>query len=337
MANMNKTTVLIVIFLVLFSLFIFNLSASTIESRTVLFDHDGGYDDFLSLIMLLAMPYIEIEGIGITPADCYLEPATSATIKILRFFKRLDIEVSKGTIHGVNPFPREWREHAYHVDALPILADYKYVLPAPVSEPGHEFLARKLRESDKKLTVLITGPVSNIASALETNPSLSTKIEEIVWMGGALLVNGNVREHEHDGSAEWNAYWDPLSVQKLWQTDIPITIVPLDATNHVPVSKEFLKRLAHQSYYSVSDLAVQIWTKAVGPSYEYLYFMWDTLTTSYLGAPQYIIFQNVRTKVTPSGKSAGRIEINESGRPVKAAFNVDVVGLKSYLLDLFKK
>jgi len=65
--------------------------------------------------------------------------------------------------------------------------------------------------------------------------------------------------------------------------------------------------------------------------------MWDTLTTSYLGASQYIIFQNVRTKVTPSGKSAGRIEINESGRPVKAAFKVDVVGLKSHLLDLFKK
>ena len=105
----------------------------------------------------------------------------------------------------------------------------------------------------------------------------------------------------------------------------------------MPVSKEFLKHLAHQRNYSVSDLAVQIWTMVVGPSYEDLYFMWDTLTTSYLGAPQFIIFQDVRTKVTPSGKSAGRIEINESGRPVKAAFNVDVVGLKSYLLDLFKR
>ncbi len=91
------------------------------KKRAVLFDHDGGVDDLLSLMMLLAMPHINLAGVVVTPADCFLRPAVSATLKILRLFDRLDIEVSEGTLPGVNSFPRAWRTHAYAIDALPIL------------------------------------------------------------------------------------------------------------------------------------------------------------------------------------------------------------------------
>ena len=79
------------------------------KKRTVIFDHDGGVDDLLSLMMLLAMPHIDLAGIIVTPADCFLRPAVSATQKILRFFGRSDVELSEGRLHGVNPFPRAWR------------------------------------------------------------------------------------------------------------------------------------------------------------------------------------------------------------------------------------
>ena len=89
-------------------------------------------------------------------------------------------------------------------------------MPRSVAEPGHEFLARKLREASNPVTVLITGPVSNLAVALKAEPDLVSRIETVVWMGGALNVSGNVRDYEHDGSAEWNAYWDPPAVHSLW-------------------------------------------------------------------------------------------------------------------------
>jgi purine nucleosidase len=97
------------------------------QPRNVLFDHDGGVDDLLSLMMLLAMPHINLLGIVVTPADCFLRPAVSASFKILRFFGRLDIELSAGSLYGINPFPRDWRKHAYAIDTLPILNE----LPQP--------------------------------------------------------------------------------------------------------------------------------------------------------------------------------------------------------------
>ena len=216
------------------------------RKRTVIFDHDGGVDDLLSLMMLLAMPHIDLAGVVVTPADCFLRPAVSATLKVLRFFGCLDIEVSEGALHGVNPFPRTWRTHVYAIDALPILNEPAAPLSSPASEPGHEFLAGKLRATAEPMTVLITGPVSNLAAALTKEPHLADKIEEVVWMGGALNVPGNVRDYEHDGSAEWNSYWDPPATYDLWQSQVPLTIFSLDVTNKVPVTMEFLHRLARQ-------------------------------------------------------------------------------------------
>ena len=404
----------------------------------VLFDHDGGVDDLLSLMMLLAMPHIDLVGVVVTPADCFLRPAVSASLKILRFFNRLDIELSEGTLHGVNPFPRAWRMHAYAIDALPILnqlplsgktlskrdksdligmpgltnlssevpldraafvdlknrlqpkleaklsadaADVEHQrrtlqelfeqvlaqesivlsrverkrllaeltqeifqqlpgsLPTPLSEPGHEFIARKLREADEPLTILITGPVSNLARTLADAPDLVEKIEQVIWMGGAINVEGNVRDYEHDGSAEWNAYWDPPSTYSLWQTAAPITLFSLDATNQVAVKPEFLHRLAQQRAYPLSDLAGQCWVLTVGaiPSYEYIYFMWDTLTTGYLGAPQYMTFRQIRSQVVSYGPSAGRIkEVAEGGKLIQVAAEVDAEGFQNYLLELFQ-
>jgi purine nucleosidase len=304
----------------------------------VLFDHDGGFDDLLSLMMLLAMPHIELAGIVVTPADCFLRPAVSASLKILRFFDREDVELSAGALHGVNPFPRAWRRHAYAVDALPILNEPETALPVPVPEPGHEFFARKLREADKPLTVLITGPVSNLATALRLEPDLATKIEEIVWMGGALNVQGNVRDYEHDGSAEWNAYWDPPATYHLWQCQAPITLFSLDVTNNVPGTMEFLHRLARQRRYPLSDLAGQCWAMTVGtiPAAEYIYYMWDTLTSGYLGAPEFITLRQARTEVIPNGSSAGRIkEVAAGGRVIQTADRVDVEECLDYVLGLF--
>lgn len=316
------------------------MAAQTPEKRTVLFDHDGGVDDLLSLMMLLAMPHIELAGVVVTPADCFLRPAVSTSLKILRFFGRLDVELSRSTLHGVNAFPRAWRSQPYPIDALPILNETEDPLPEPVAEPGHQFLARKLQQATSPVTVLVTGPISNLAAALTKQPELVANIKEIVWMGGALQVGGNVRDYEHDGTAEWNVYWDPPAADRLWQVapDNLITLFPLDATDQVQVTKDFLQKLARQRRYPLSDLAGQCWALTLGtiPSYEYIYHMWDTLTTGYLGAPHCITFRPAHTRIVPDGPSAGRVkEIPAGGRLVRAAATVEVEAFQAYILDLF--
>lgn len=312
----------------------------TPPQRTVIFDHDGGIDDLLSLLMVLLMPHVRLAGVVVTPADSYLRPATTATQKILRLLNHMETPVSQGMLPGVNPFPADWRAHAYRVDALPILNESTEPLVPPITAPGHEFIAQMLRDAAEPLTMLITGPVTNLAHALTHHPELTVKVAEVVWMGGAIDVLGNVRTYEHDGSAEWNAFWDPIATHQLWQTDVPITLFPLDATDHVPVSLDFLQQLAYQRQYAVSDFAGQCWAMTLGtiPTYEYIYYMWDVLTTGYLGAPQLMTFRELHTEAIATPPSAGRIRPAESGgKLIRAATQVDVSQFHQYLLDLLRQ
>ncbi|MDX1521921.1 MAG: nucleoside hydrolase, partial [Anaerolineae bacterium] len=126
---------------------------------------------------------------------------------------------------------------------------------------------------------------------------------------------------------------------RLWQSAAPLTLFSLDATNTVPVSLAFLHRLAQQRSHPLSDLAGQCWALTVGtiPAYEYTYFMWDTLTTGYLGAPHFMTFREVQTEAIPYGPSSGRIRPVESGgKTVRVADAVDVEGFYGYLLELFR-
>ncbi len=307
--------------------------------RSVLFDHDGGVDDLISLTMLLAMPHIDLVGVVVPRGVCFLQPAVSATLKILRLFNRSEIPVSAGTLYGINPFPRSWRVHPYTIDALPILNESQAPLATPLAVAGHDFLAHTLHETASPLTVLITGPCSNLAKTLSDEPDLVSQIEEVIWMGGALDVPGNVRDYEHDGSAEWNVYWDPIAGQRLWQTEAPMTLFPLDATNQVPVTMELLHRLARQRRYPLSDFVGQCYATTVGsiPQAEYLYYMWDTLSTGYLGAPSLMQFRQLYTEVVPDGNSAGRIRaVTQGGKAIRAADAVDVAAFQEYFLELLK-
>jgi purine nucleosidase len=80
---------------------------------------------------------------------------------------------------------------------------------------------------------LLAGPLSNLAYAIQHYPAVVDKIQHVWWMGGALKVHGNVYEPHTDGSAEWNAYWDPAAMGVVWGSSVPLTLVPLDGTNKV--------------------------------------------------------------------------------------------------------
>jgi inosine-uridine nucleoside N-ribohydrolase len=74
------------------------------------------------------------------------------------------------------------------------------------------------------------------------------------------------------------------------------------------------------------------------PGYDYLYHMWDTLTTGYLGAPHCITFREVHSRVIPTGPSAGQTApvTDGGGRPVKVAHTVDVAQFLDYFLALLR-
>lgn len=254
------------------------------QKQPVIFDHDGGVDDLLSLILLLTMDEVDVIGVTITPADCYLSDATRSTLKILKMFGREDIPVALGNLHGVNAFPAEWRAQPKICNAFPAMLNIDESSMSPVSEPAAEFITSRLAETQLPITVLMTGPCTNLVAALEQAPEVKSNLESLVWMGGAVDVPGNVATHNHNTTAEWNAFWDPIATRKLFELGIEIKLISLDGTNSLPVNIQFLQDLAKQDKYPLSNLAGQFWATTINsiPSYEFTYYMWDVLATCYV-------------------------------------------------------
>src|SRR5688572_3669801 len=147
------------------------------DKLRVLFSQDGGVDDYLSTVLLLTMAHVEVLGIVVTDADCYIAPAVSAIRKILDLMGRSEVPVAASTVRGLNPFPRIFRRDSFTIDHLPILNDSDGVKAPLVAEPGQDFMAQALREAPEPITILETGPATTIMAALDQEPGLAKKIK----------------------------------------------------------------------------------------------------------------------------------------------------------------
>ncbi|HAG85241.1 MAG TPA: nucleoside hydrolase [Cyanobacteria bacterium UBA12227] len=302
------------------------------SKKLVLLDHDGGVDDYLATVLLMTMEHIQPLGIIVTPADCYIQPAVSATRKILDLMGRSDIPVAESTVRGINPFPTLYRRDSFIVDHLPILNQNEQIQTPLLAETGQEFMVRSLQSTDQPVTLMVTGPLTTVATALDIAPDIEAKIEQIVWMGGALNVAGNVEkslEPGQDGSAEWNAYWDPLAVYRVWRTQIPIVLCPLDITNTVPVTSEFVYKLGKQRHYPISDFAGQCYALVIPQDY----YFWDVLATTYLAHPEFFERRDWETNIITTGKSQGKIKVETGGRQIQAMDKVNKDVYYAYLLQ----
>ena len=300
--------------------------------QLVLMDQDGGLDDYLATMLLMTMDEIECLGVIVTPADCYIQPALNATRKILDLIGCSHVPVAESTVRGINPFPPLYRRDSFIVDHLPILNQNETIRTRLVAEPGQKFMARVLRDAPEPVTLMVTGPLTTVATALDAAPEIEAKIKRIVWMGGALNVPGNVEkslEAGQDGSAEWNVYWDPLAAARVWQTQIPMIMCPLDLTNNVPVTSELVYQIGKQRHYPLSDLAGQCYALAIPQDY----YFWDVLATAYLAHPEFYQLRQWETAIVTTGLSQGRTKIEPKGRKIQAMDRVDKSSFYAYILQ----
>jgi len=307
----------------------------------VFFDHDGGVDDLLSLLLLLTMPEAELAGVVVTPADCYPHYAAEATRKFMDLMGKADVPVAISSVRGVHAFPDVWRAQPQIVNALPQLLTIDELVTPLSPMDGVDFTLETLRDAKQPVTYLMTGPCTTLVEALRKEPSIRGKIKEIIWMAGAINVPGNVRTYTHNGSAEWNIYWDAPSAQWLLWQNLPLTIVPLDVTNHVPVGMPFLNRLARQSQYEVSQLASVCWATTINaiPGYDYLYHMWDVLATTVVGKRD--LFETkqlalaIATDLPNEGETIENIK-DDSGQ-VTVIIDLQLDQFYNYLLSQFRR
>lgn len=309
------------------------------QKDLVFMEHDGAVDDLLSQLLLMTMEDKEIIGMNVTPADCFLEPAAESTYKILQLFDREDIEIGRSDYNGINAFPNEWRARPEIINALPLLINFPKS-PNPYNyKEASQLLIDKLMDAPSSVSIIMTGPCSNLVAAIKRQPAIQNKIKQVVWMGGAFKTSGNVQTYQHNGTAEWNVYWDPKSAKEMFEMNLPLVCIPLDVTNNVPVTKDFLSKLAFQANYKISNLAGQFWALTIDtiPNYYYTYFMWDMLATSFLAIPDEFTLEKVKALVSERPPNAGQTLICDQGYEISVAVGVNKTAFYDYVLTQFQR
>lgn len=295
--------------------------------RNVYFNHDGGVDDLVSLLLLLQMKGVHLTGIGVMGADSYLEPAVSASRKIIdRFGHGASLDVAASDATTAHPFPKEWRMDAFSVDALPLLNESGTITTPLAPKPAYLDLIDKVQTTDGPTTLVMTGPLSDLAKALKTDPTITEKIDQLYWMGGTFNDRGNVAEPEQDGTVEWNAYWDPQAVKTVWDSDIAIQMVGLESTHQVPLTPAIRQHWATLRQHPALDFIGQGY--ALVPPLEHFetnstYFLWDVLTTVASDDPTIVTTRDVTGDVLTTGPSQGRTFETPNGRPLTLVTQVD--------------
>ena len=203
----------------------------------LILDTDPGLDDALALFLALASPEVQLEAITTVSGNVHVDLTTRNALTLLELARRTDIPVARGCDR---PLLRQ-----------PVFADYVHgqnglggvELPEPqlqpVSQHAVDLIIERVMAAPREITLVPVGPLTNIALALRKEPRIADRVREVVIMGGALRVPGNVTPE-----AEFNIYADPHAAHIVFHAGWPIRLVSLDVTNKTLLQPEQVQALA---------------------------------------------------------------------------------------------
>lgn len=250
----------------------------------VVIDTDMGWDDVLAILYLMKSPNVNILGITVTGCgETHLKEGVEIAQRLLKL-GNINAPVCAGASEPSqynHQFPQSFRDRmdsvCGHIDKLP-----KVDTPCD-PRTAWDFMKDQLDYEENQTVILSLGGLTNIARLFELEPRAKLEnIEKIVIMGGAINVDGNVcglnnsvpeynqgKIYSTNCYAEWNIFLDPLAAKKIFASEVPIVLVPLDACNDIilqPIYDEMITAKDPAAVFTKSLL----YSKTSGPDKENL-------------------------------------------------------------------
>jgi inosine-uridine nucleoside N-ribohydrolase len=201
----------------------------------VLIDCDPGHDDAIALLLALASPELELLGVTTVSGNQTLEKTTANALRVLELAGRSDVAVAAG---ADRPLVRERFVAAYvHGESGldgPVLRE---PVGSPVAEHAIDFLAERIAASERPVTLVPLGPLTNVALLLARHPDAAARLDGIVLMGGA-IAEGNVTP-----AAEFNVWADPEAARRVFESGLDVTMIGLDVTHEALMTPAHAERL----------------------------------------------------------------------------------------------
>ena len=282
----------------------------------IILDCDPGHDDALAILLALASPdEIKCLGLTISAGNVSLELTSKNALRVLSLINNKEIPVYKGC-----PKPLVGQlvtaEHVHGESGLDTSSGTS--LPEPISkcEKKHavNFILETLRiNPENEITLVATGPLTNLGAAFALDPLTFKKVKRIVLMGGAGFEPGNITP-----AAEFNIYVDPHAAKSLFQSDIEIFMFGLDVTHQMIITPSRLE-------------AIKNCSEIVGPAVADLltfFNSYDTKKYGWEGAPLHdpcTIAWLIKPDIFKMKKMSVEVETNSGpayGRTVADWFNV---------------
>ena len=202
------------------------------QKRKIIIDTDPGQDDAVAILLALASPEeIDVLGITAVAGNVPLDLTKNNVRTVCELAQKPEVKVFAGCDTPMKR-PLVTAEHVHGKTGLdgPILPDPKMPLQ---KQHAVDFIIQTVRNNKAStITLCPLGPLTNIATAIQKAPDIKEKIQEIVLMGGAYFEVGNITP-----TAEFNIYVDPEAADIVFQSNIKITVLPLDVTHKALVTK----------------------------------------------------------------------------------------------------
>lgn len=204
------------------------------DKKKIILDCDPGHDDAVAIILAGKNPKIELLGITVVAGNQTLENTQRNALNIVQCLG-LDVPVYAGC--GQPMIREKMTAGDIHGESGldgPVFAPLTRTL-----EPEHavSYIVKTLMESDTPITMVTTGPMTNLGMAIRMEPRIVDKIERIVLMGGA-YTNGNVTP-----AAEFNIIADADAAYVCFTSGCPITMVGLDVTRKALCYPDIVARM----------------------------------------------------------------------------------------------
>lgn len=298
-------------------------------AKKIILDLDTGVDDALALSYALASEELELIGVTGTYGNVLMDTGVRNNLAILELFGRTDVPVYAGLPHASTRDGFEVLDISEFIHGKNGIGEAE--LPDPqgaiAPEPAVDFLVNSVREFGDDLVIVATGPMTNLAAAINQDPAFADNAH-IVIMGGALTVPGNVAPW-----AEANINQDPDAANELFQQAKDVTMIGLDVTLQTLLTYEETARWRGLGTAGGDFLAVatDYYIKAYETTAPHLggCGLHDPLAVAVAVDPSLVTCLDINMKVDTEGETRGRTigdeeRLNDPVKTARVAVGVDV-------------
>ncbi|KAG4944893.1 hypothetical protein JHK87_040900 [Glycine soja] len=209
--------------------------AAETEPKKIIIDTDPGIDDAMAIFLALQSPEVEVIGLTTIFGNVYTTLATRNALHLLEVAGRTDIPVAEGShVTSTNGTKLRVADFVHGVDGL---GNQNFPPPKgkPIEESAASFLVHQAKVNPGKVTVVALGPLTNIALAIQLDPEFAKNIGQILILGGAFAVNGNVNP-----AAEANIFGDPEAADVVFTSGADVLAVGINVTHQVVLTGVYL-------------------------------------------------------------------------------------------------